>query len=259
MAKKGKYIGILGALLVHMAIIALLILVSFTIPEQEEESDITLMAGGRSSAYGGFNPKTLVDVAILPEETSIQETPKAPPVEQKLITQTEEEAPAISSVNEKEKAEEARKFIEQKQKERKATEAVAKQVAGAFGKSTQPANQSTSSTGTGAENNKTNGTSEGTSSNNGGGYGTFDLSGRSIGGEGLPRPQYNIQEEGKVVVTITVSPAGFVIGTGINRQTNTVNSILRKAAEEAAKKARFNEVEGVTNQIGTIIYYFNLR
>ncbi|KAA6324722.1 hypothetical protein EZS27_025988 [termite gut metagenome] len=256
MAKKSKYIGILGALLVHVAIIVLLILVSFTIPEQEEESDITLMAGGRSSAYGGFNPKTLVDVDILPEETSTQKTPKVPPVEQKLITQTEEEAPTISSVNEKEKAEEARKLIEQKQKERKATEAVAKQVAGAFGKSTQLENQTT---GTGAENNKTGGTSNGSSLNNGEGYGTFDLSGRSIGGEGLPRPQYNIQEEGKVVVTITVNPAGFVIGTGINRQTNTVNPILRKAAEEAAKKAHFNEVEVVTNQIGTIIYYFNLR
>ncbi|KAA6311557.1 hypothetical protein EZS27_037336 [termite gut metagenome] len=256
MAKKGNYIGILGALLVHMAIIALLILVSFTAPKPEEESDITLMGGDRSSAYGGFNPKTLVDVAILPEEASAQETPKAPPAEQKLITQTEEEAPAISSVKEKEKAEEARKLIEQKQKEKKATEAVAKQVAGAFGKSTQPENQTT---GTGTETNKTGGTSNGSSSNNGDGYGTFDLSGRSIGGEGLPRPQYNIQEEGKVVVTITVNPAGFVIGTSINRQTNTVNPVLRKAAEEAAKKARFNEVEGVNNQVGTIIYYFNLR
>ena len=34
---------------------------------------------------------------------------------------------------------------------------------------------------------------------------------------------------------------------------NTVNSVLRKAAEDAARKARFNTVDGVTNQTGTIL------
>lgn len=92
-----------------------------------------------------------------------------------------------------------------------------------------------------------------------GGYGTFDLGGRSIGTGGLPRPQYNVQDEGRVVVTITVNPAGVVINTSINRLTNTVNPALRKAAEDAAKKARFNAVDGVNNQTGTITYYFNLR
>ena len=92
-----------------------------------------------------------------------------------------------------------------------------------------------------------------------GGYGTFDLGGRSIGEGGLPRPVYNVQDEGRVVVTITVNPAGEVIATAINRQTNTVNPALRKAAEDAARKARFNAVSGVDNQVGTITYYFNLK
>ena len=68
-----------------------------------------------------------------------------------------------------------------------------------------------------------------------------------------------VQEEGRVVVSITVNPAGHVIATSINRLTNTVNSTLRKAAEDAAKKARFNAVDGVNNQTGTITYYFNLK
>lgn len=87
----------------------------------------------------------------------------------------------------------------------------------------------------------------------------FNLGGRSIGEGGLPRPVYNVQDEGKVVVTITVNPAGQVIATSINRQTNTVNPALRKAAEDAAKKARFNTVSGLNNQTGTITYYFNLK
>ena len=72
-------------------------------------------------------------------------------------------------------------------------------------------------------------------------------------------PDSNVQEEGRVVVNITVNPAGQVVATSINPQTNTVNSVLRKAAEDAARKARFNTVDGVTNQTGTITYYFNLR
>lgn len=93
-----------------------------------------------------------------------------------------------------------------------------------------------------------------------GGYGTFNLGGRSIGEGGLPRPVYNVQDEGRVVVTITVNPAGQVIATDINRQmTNTVNPALRKAAEDAAKKAHFNAVSGLNNQTGTITYYFNLK
>ena len=91
------------------------------------------------------------------------------------------------------------------------------------------------------------------------GFGTFDLNGRSLGSGGLPMPVYNVQDEGRVVVTITVNPAGQVISTSINKRTNTVNASLRKAAEEAARKARFNQVDGVNNQTGTITYYFKLK
>ena len=92
-----------------------------------------------------------------------------------------------------------------------------------------------------------------------GGYGTFDLNGRSLGPGGLPVPVYNVQDEGRVVVTITVNPAGRVISTSINKRTNTVNPALRRAAEEAARRARFNSVDGVNNQSGTITYYFKLK
>lgn len=44
--KKGEYIGMLGALLVHVAIIALLILVSFTLPNNQDEGGVPVMMGG---------------------------------------------------------------------------------------------------------------------------------------------------------------------------------------------------------------------
>ena len=138
-------------------------------------------------------------------------------------------------------------------------EAASKRVAGAFGKGSQMGgSKGTATSGEGVEGSKDGNSLTGAKSGVGG-YGTFNLGGRSIGEGGLPRPVYNVQEEGRVVVSITVNPAGHVIATSINRLTNTVNSTLRKAAEDAAKKARFNAVDGVNNQTGTITYYFNLK
>lgn len=90
-------------------------------------------------------------------------------------------------------------------------------------------------------------------------YGTWDMGGRDIIG-GLPAPSVRgIQEEGRVVVTITVDPEGNVIDTRINNRTNTTNLQLRQAAEQAAKKTKFNAIGGDNNQTGTITYYFKLK
>lgn len=274
--RKSEYIGALGALLVHVAAIALLILVSFAVPQPDEEAGgVPVMMGDVDMAKGSFDPSTMVDVEVLPEEVAQPQPEVETP--QDMITQTEEETVAIKPKTEPkkekpkevkkpektaaQKAAEAKKLAEEKaERERKAAaEAARKRVAGAFGKGSQMGgSKGESASGTGTE-----GSKDGNSATGGktgvGGYGTFDLGGRSIGAGGLPRPVYNVQEEGRVVVSITVNPAGRVIATSINRQTNTVNSTLRRAAEEAAKKARFNAVDGVNNQMGTITYYFKLK
>ena len=275
--KKGEYIGMLGALLVHVAIIALLILVSFTLPNNQDEGGVPVMMGDVDASLGNYDPSTMVDVDVLPPEDVPEVVESQETVEQEMITQTDEETvvikPKVEPKKEKpevvkkpektaaEKAAEAKKLAEEKaERERKAAaEAAAKRVSGAFGKGAQmDGSKGTANSGTGVEGSKDGDSSSGAKTG-AGGYGTFDLGGRSIGEGGLPRPVYNVQEEGRVVVSITVNPAGHVIATSINRQTNTVNTALRKAAEDAAKRARFNAVEGVNNQTGTITYYFNLR
>lgn len=275
--KKGEYIGMLGALLVHVAIIALLILVSFTLPNNQDEGGVPVMMGDVDASLGNYDPSTMVDVDVLPPEDVPEVVEPQETVEQEMITQTEEETvvikPKVEPKKEKpevvkkpektaaEKAAEAKKMAEEKaERERKAAaEAAAKRVSGAFGKGAQmDGSKGTANSGTGVEGSKDGNSSSGAKTGTGG-YGTFDLGGRSIGEGGLPRPVYNVQEEGRVVVSITVNPAGHVIATSINRQTNTVSTALRKAAEDAAKRARFNVVEGVNNQTGTITYYFNLR
>jgi len=270
--KKGEFVGALGALLVHVAVIALLILVSFTVPQPDEDAGgVPVMLGNVESARG-FDDPSLVDVDILPEEPEAPapaETQPELPSEQDLLTQTEEETvvlkpktePKKETVKPKEvvKPKEPVKKPEKTEAEKAAEEAAKKKVANAFGKGAQMGgSKGTSASGTGTEGSKDGNSSTGAKTGTGG-YGTFDLGGRSLGTGSLPKPAYNVPEEGRVVVNITVNPAGVVIGTSINPQTNTVNSTLRKAAEDAAKKARFNTVEGPNNQTGTITYYFNLR
>lgn len=139
-----------------------------------------------------------------------------------------------------------------------ASAAASRRVAGAFGKGS-----ALRTSGNGGVGDKPDGSAQGnadTGKKTGvGGNGTFDLDGRSLGPGGLPSPSYNVREEGKVVVTIVVNPSGRVISTSINKMTNTVNYALRKAAEDAAKKARFNSVSGSNNQTGTITYYFKFK
>lgn len=293
--KKNKITGLVGTLVLHAILLALLFLIAIRTPKAMEEGGVPVMLGEVPVSQGNADPYTLTDVDILEEPeipTEVAQPEPVPEIQTKteMITQEEEPTIAVPKKEEKpkptpkkekvkkqpakakeqpvkpkekteaEKKAEAERLAAEKKKaeEKAAAEAAAKRVAGAFGKGTQIGNKGTGTTGSGIEGSPTGNAAEGKSTGVGG-YGTFDLNGRSLGPGGLPRPVYNVQDEGRVVVTITVNPAGQVIGTSINKRTNTVNASLRKAAEDAAKKARFNSVDGVNNQTGTITYYFKLK
>ena len=293
--KKNKITGLVGTLVLHAILLALLFLIAIRTPKAMEEGGVPVMLGEVPASQGNADPYTLTDVDILEEPQIPTEVAKPEPIPEiktktELITQEDEPTVVVPKKEEKpkptpkkekvkkqpakakeqpvkpkekteaeKKAQKVAKVNAHKAAEEKAAaEAAAKRVAGAFGKGTQIGNKGTGTTGSGIEGSPTGNAAEGKSTGVGG-YGTFDLNGRSLGPGGLPRPVYNVQDEGRVVVTITVNPAGQVIGTSINKRTNTVNASLRKAAEDAAKKARFNAVDGVNNQTGTITYYFKLK
>ena len=294
--KKNKITGWVGTLVLHAIVLLLLFLVSISKPKAQEEGGVPVMLGNMEMAQGNADPYTLTDVDVLdepqmPAEASVPEPVPETPSETEMITQEDEPSIAvpkketpkpktkteivkakkeivkadkeIAKAKEKSEAEkraEAERLAAEKKaaEERAAAEAAAKRIAGAFGKGTQMGSKGTSNSGQGIQGSPTGNSADGKTSGVGG-YGTFDLNGRSLGPGGLPRPVYNVQEEGRVVVTITVNPAGQVIQTSINKRTNTANAALRKAAEDAARKARFNVVDGVNNQTGTITYYFKLK
>lgn len=267
-------------MVLHLLVLLLLFFLKLTVPAEQEEGGVPVMLGNTELAEGEADPYTLTEVDMMPSEepSSSQEAAEAPAVEQPMITQQDEPSLQVKKetpkketpkkeqlkktpvktetkpVNKPKEKTEAEKRAEA---EKAAAQAAANKIAGAFGKGSQMGSKGNAS-GAGLQGSPTGNSSTGKTSGVGG-YGTFDLNGRSLGSGNLPVPVYNVQDEGRVVVTIVVNPAGQVISTSINKRTNTVNPALRRAAEEAARKARFNAVDGVNNQSGTITYYFKLR
>ena len=244
-------------LAVHAAAVVLLMLLAMRTPLQEAESGIPVMMGNTELAQGHTESYQFTEVSSIksdvPNIENAPQTQPEPQVEEPLITQPDE--PTIDMPTPEEI--EAQKRAEA---ERLAAERAAQQMASAFGKGFEMGSkgEATDKVEEGTQGVET-GVSAADKATGLGVQGTFDLNGRSISGDGLPVPVNTVQDEGRVVVNITVNPAGKVVATSINRRTNTVNPELRKAAEDAAKRAQFNQINAVDNQTGTITYYFKLR
>lgn len=265
----------------------ILFILWFTVLKSEipdEDGGILVNFGNVNAATGTFEPKYTGQE--LPQQTTTPPPPvPEPQVEtpkQELITQDIEESVSLDEEKkkkkkeeEKRKKEEAKKKREEEEKERirreeaekkrlaeerrKKEQAISNKVAGAFGIGSSKGNsQGDAETGSGNQGspfgNSDHGANEGV-----GGYGSFNLNGRSIGAGGLPRPAYTIQEEGRIVINITVDPKGNVIFAEIGRGTNIDNASMRKSALDAAKKAKFNSISGANNQSGTITYLYKLK
>ena len=174
----------------------------------------------------------------------------------KAKAKAEAEAKAKAEEEAKRKAEEEARRKAEEEARRKAEEEARKRAAaqnlvtGAFGKNSGTGNTANGVQGSVDGNNPT-GASRGNA-----GYGDYDLGGRGIVGS-LPKPTFNVNANGKVVVRITVNGNGQVIAAEPTSGTTISNQTVRSAAVEAAKKARFAVKEGAGNVTGTITYYFD--
>ena len=264
-----------GSIIIHLILLFILYFAVIKTIVAEEDSGILVNFGYVPMASGAYEPQ----YSAAPPQRTVPPQPKPKPViaeEKELITQDREESVSIPEKKDtkketvadenakriqeeaerrrKEEAEKRRKEEEQRQQQ----EAISNRVSSAFGMGSSPeSNQGNAATGAGNQGspfgNSDTGANEGT-----GGFGTFNLNGRSIGRGGLPRPSYNSQEEGRIVVNITVDPNGNVILADIGRGTNIDNASLRKSAIDAARRAKFNKIQGSNNQSGTITYIYKL-
>jgi TonB family protein len=228
--------------------------------------------------------------AVAPTTSTVPSTPTPPQpaAAEPLIAQNDEPAPAIVATPKKKEApqptaEELKKQAEAKrqaelkaeaakqkaaeeaqrraeeERQRQQAKATSSLVANAFGKSGPggtAANSGTGQTCTGAQGspngNSTTGATSGTP-----GWGSYDLGGRGLIG-GLPKPKFNVNASGVVVVSIAVDASGRVTSATVSpRGTTTTDTSLREAAKKAALTAKFSAQSGATVQYGTITYRFD--
>jgi TonB family protein len=264
----------------------LLIIVAFSAPEPPETEEGILVNFGLDETGLGM---------IEPSAPPVETEPASPPpvtqntqTEESILTQNIEDAPEVKKVDPEaerkrlEKIEADRKIREQMDAERKqkeAEEAERKRIAADQKREADIKNKTRDAL-AGSKNAGTTSTSEGVaggtgnqgvptgsvdSQNRGDGSGqgnqgiSYNLGDR--GAQSLPKPNYDYQEGGKVVVEVSVDRSGKVTSANPGAKgSTTLNADLLRVAKEAALKARFEpKADAPVTQKGTITYNFVLR
>jgi outer membrane biosynthesis protein TonB len=272
--------------MIHLVVLAVLLWFGFSIPPQPEpEEGILVNFGTDETGFGLIEPSP----PAVQQETSVPPRAAANKSnEEALLTQNNEEAPEVKKTDpEAEKkrielaeAEKVRKAElkaerikkEQEELERKRIAAEQQRQADIMNRTknalANSKNAGTNSTGEGVAGGAGNqGVNTGSvdSKNRGEGNGlgdkgiSYDLTGRGF--KNLPLPKYDYQEEGKVVVEVSVDRSGKVVQAIPGFKGSTIlNEYFLKVAKDAALGATFDpKPDAPPVQKGTITYNFKLK
>lgn len=251
--KKDRLKGIIGTVAFHLILFLSFLLFGLRTPlplPEEEGVEIRL---GSLDGMG--------DISFTPPPRHIPATPPPTPSDarEELLTQHTDEAPAIDRANQVERPQESTRpeTVERPQEvvEDKKPEQVVDNRFIFPGRSDAGSNQGETQS-PGYQGSPT-GDPDATSPQGGGSGGvSYSLEGRSS--RSLPRPEYNIPEQGVVVVTIVVDRSGRVVRAVPGaRGTTTTNQQLRNLARNAALRATFDaNPNAPEEQSGTITYRF---
>ncbi len=261
--------GLIGTLITHAVVLALLLFFGFFTPlPLPGEEGILVNFGDSETGFGAEEPAPSETAPVKDQEEKQAETKTPPPppvkkvetpVEKKtLMTQDMEKTVALQ------KKEEEQKIALAAAEKRKAGE-INNRAKNAFGGPGQGTADS-KSTGQGVTYGPVNqGSPQGTANADkygpGGGIGagiSASLDGRI--GLSFPPPDYPGNDDGIVVVEVTVNKAGQVTKAEAGvKGSNTADPDMIAAARKAALQARFNADENAPAfQVGTITYRFVL-
>ncbi len=284
-SERGK--GIAGTIVLHLAILVLCLLFGFSVPPPPEtELGILVNFGTDDTGMGLIEPS-----APASQEDASPPPPSEPEIvtdDEPILTQDTEEAPEVKKVDpeaerkrqeqieaeriRREQVEAERIRKEQEEIERQRIEAEQKRQADIMDRTKKALegsrNAGTSSTSegvAGGEGNQGVPSGDLNSQNRGDGGGTgnsgisYDLGGRGF--QKLPLPQYDSQEEGRVVVEVSVDRSGKVIQANPGfKGTTILDDYLLRVAKEAALQASFDaKPDAPAIQKGTITYNFVLK
>jgi colicin import membrane protein len=278
--RKGKSIAITGTLVFHGLLLAFLLLwvIRTPIPPYPDSGSpgLEVNFGISEDGMGELQP----DVSGTGEQSSMEEEVMANPepvsrvnaVSQRIITQESEDAPAVENPKEQPKQTSVTESnTNTEAPKEKPREVNARAIYG--GKKGGKQGGSEGETGKPGDQGDPNGSRDSKYHGPGGGKGDTYGDGNGDKGKGisyslrgrkpqsLPVPKSNLQEEGMVVVEITVDPDGRVIAAkpGVKGSTTT-NPALLEIARKAAMSARFSaSSDSPEEQKGTITYNFILR
>jgi len=270
--------GIIGTIAFHGVLAILILSFGFSTPlPLPAEKGIMINFGNVENAAGATELKkspSKEKKQTRREETQPQPQPQKQQEAKDIVTQDQEKAPAVKEKQEntqkkeqktepKEDPKPAEKEEQKKQEEQKEPEREVNKNALYPGKKSEEDGKSEGETkgegnqgresGTPYSDNHANVDSKGMGNVN------YSLSGRNP--ESLPKPEYNYQVEGKVVVEITVDKYGNVTKAiaGVKGSTTLDDKLLR-AAKKAALNAKFDRKPSApAYQQGTITYYFRLQ
>ncbi len=276
-SKRDSIVSIIVTVAIHAAVVGFLLWYTLDLPPQEEESGVLLIrVEGTGSGEGDAvtDPEAPEEsvAAPAPVPAAPAPSPQQPSPEPPAITQNTEPAPSLPSAEQKAREEVAlkanaeaqaraeaerkareeaeRKAREEAERKRKEAEQIASQVGGLFGQGTGGAGGE-SPEGS-AHGNSDTGATKGTP-----GWGTVDLGGRGLSGS-LPKPVFNVNASGVVVVRITVNAMGNVMQATVQpKGTTTSDKALRDAACDAARRTKFVRKDGSPTMTGTITYRFD--
>ncbi|UCG27116.1 MAG: TonB family protein [Bacteroidales bacterium] len=291
--------GLFGTIVFHVIIAIIFIIFGFRTPlPLPEEEGILINFGTDDAGFGLIEPT--VSYQPEQEDASVPEVASSPEsesttTEEEILTQELEEAPEVEAVPEKDpelekKEREAREAEERRQAEleqqrleelerqrqeelerqrREEEQRRANDIQNRIGDALTGAKNQAQNTSTGegvtdsiGNQGRQDGSVESTN-RTGEGLGdkgiSFSLEGRTP--QSLPKPEYNSQAEGIVVVAVTVDRNGNVTSAtpGVQGST-TLNDNLVSAAKKAALAAKFDrKPEAPATQRGTITYIFVLQ
>jgi colicin import membrane protein len=262
--------GLIGTILFHGILLLIFIIAGFTIPYPPPPEEGVLINFGTSDVGTGDMEPALNDVSS--SQTSNEGEYTLPDDKGKVITQDFEDA-AGELVNNKTQT---NKKINKKDLRKNQVKSVTNQQT--FQNNGPKVNKlalypgkSTTGSWTGGEGegggpgNQGDPNGDPNSKSRTGGYSgngkgiSFNLNGRNS--LSLPKPEYNYQVEGVVVVEVTVDKQGRVTNAypGIKGST-TLDDNLLNAAKKAAMIARFDiKNNAPAYQKGTITYHFKLQ
>ncbi|MCH7534400.1 MAG: hypothetical protein IH948_01390 [Bacteroidetes bacterium] len=250
---KDRRKGLVGTIIFHLILLLMFIFLGMTHTEPIEDVGFKIIFGYEEDGLGEETPTESSDVSeTVPVDNNV-ETPTNDPVEIEDVMTDDTGPVTVKDRVEKTQKKEVVEKVEPEQRVSDNLKNLLEQV-----KNRKTTSDSRGETETGG----VAGNLEGgeTGSPIGGNDGTkVSLLNRKS--KLLPRPESNIQEEGKLVVSIKVDRNGNVVWAKARLKGSTISDLgLRSRAEAAAYKAKFSaDMNAAEEQMGTITYIFVLN